>query len=78
MKIIVEMSDVVKGVDHFFKKMIKEFGESSIDISDVDYDALLEAIQDEFNCGCDGSVVDVINDLNDSVGLEDFGIHITL
>jgi len=73
MKIIVEMSDVVKGVDNFAKFV----GLRHIDISDVDYDALLEAIQDEFNCGCDGSIVDVIKDLNDSVGLEDFGIRFT-
>jgi hypothetical protein len=47
---------------------------AKVDISAVDYKALEDAINEEYECGADGSALDVINDLNDSVGLAEFGI----
>lgn len=39
-------------------------------------DDLLDAVNAEYACGADGSVYDIIRDLNDTVGLDEFGISI--
>lgn len=49
---------------------------ANTDITNVDWDKLEAAIQDEYDCGADGSIYDILVDLNDSVGLDEYDIHI--
>lgn len=49
-----------------------------VDITNLNLEELKSDIQDEYDCGADGSYYDVISDLYDSVGLEDYGIIITV
>ena len=74
-KIIVTEQEVRLGVERYAEK-VREEG-ADIDISDVAYDELVRDINDEYACGIDGSAYDVICDLADSVGLSEYGIHIS-
>ena len=49
------------------------YGSVTVDLSNVDFDALQLAIVDEFNCGAKGSIFYVLMDLNDTIGLAEFG-----
>lgn len=73
MRIVVEDGDVEKGVRQFKNLLDAEDDGGYVDISNVDYVELRKAVQDEYDCGARGSVLDVIQDLYDSIGLEDFG-----
>lgn len=55
-------------------KQVAEGQGATVDISNVDYEQLEADIQDEYNCGADGSVFDVLDDLHNTVGLEVYGI----
>lgn len=46
----------------------------SIDISNVKYKELKSAIEDEYRCGAEGPIDDILTDLGDSIGLDVFGI----
>lgn len=63
---------VKQAVKRLSKEMEKEG--VAVDLSNVDYKALEADINDEYACGADGSPYDVIRDLQDSVGLEEYGI----
>lgn len=63
-------------VSHFAEELRKEDPELTINLSNVNYDELQEAINDEYECGAEGSYLDVIRDLYETIGLEDFGIII--
>ncbi len=82
MKITVSKAEVKTAVRQFKRIIEDECPTVKVGICDVDYDELLEAINDEFACGTYrrdedlGSALDVLKDLNDSVGLEEFGFVI--
>jgi hypothetical protein len=69
------LTEVKKAVDKFKAQLEAEGCEVNLD--NVDYNSLLKDVQDEYSCGCDGSIYDVIVDLNDTVGLEVYGIQIS-
>ena len=48
-------------------------GSVTVDLSNVDFQDLHMAVVDEYNCGADGSIFDVLMDLADTVGLTEFG-----
>lgn len=73
MQIIVSRDDVVKGVADLKVEFEKEEG-VVCNIVDADYDKLLEDVQDEYDCGAKGEVIDILKDLNDSVGLDEYDI----
>ena len=58
-----------------FKKIVEEEG-ATIDISNININKLKNDVENEYECGADGSIFDVISDLNDTVGLEEYGIII--
>lgn len=72
MKIIVEHNDVVNAVKQFHEMVEQDNG--TFDLEAVDYEGLLEAIQEEYDCGANGSVVDVLVDLDGAITLNDWGI----
>lgn len=47
-----------------------------VDKRDADWLALYDDVENEYDKGATGSVLDVIRDLHDTVGLEEFGIFI--
>lgn len=65
---------VVEAVQKFKSMLLEEV--DSVDISNVNYEELRSAILDEQETGQTGSFLDILVDLNDSVGLEDFGFII--
>jgi hypothetical protein len=40
----------------------------------VDYDLLTDAVNEEYLLGQRGDVIDVLTDINDTIGLEVFGL----
>lgn len=63
---------VIDAVDKLQKQVVKQGG--TIDLDNANYDKLTTDVQAEYACGCDGSIFDVIVDINDSVGLDEYGI----
>lgn len=47
---------------------------NAVTVESVDYDELMESIQDELDSGADPQLVEIINDINDSIGLEACGV----
>ena len=77
MKIIVDPEDIRKGLNQFEKRVKK--GGCVLDRSGFTHKnflCLLEAVQEEYNCGRKWDVVDIIEDLNDSIGLDEYGLEI--
>jgi len=70
--VIESVDEVVQAVKRFASYVAEDGIE--LDLSNVDYQQLMEDIQDEYDCGADGSILDVIVDLNGAVGLDDYGI----
>lgn len=64
------------------KEAVKKFADSlvkeglTVNIDNVNYEKLSSDISSEYESGADGSIYDVIVDLNESVGLEEYGIII--
>jgi hypothetical protein len=67
-------ADVINGL-HQFLQQCKDEG-AEVTANEIDYTNLIEAIQDEYDCGAKGSEFDIISDLNDTIGLQQYGIFI--
>ena len=63
---------IISGVDEFVMKVRK--GGGSIDTTNINLVLLTKAIEEEWELGQQGTVSDIIEDLNGSIGLEQFGI----
>ena len=63
------LSDLLKGE-------LNRLKEDGWNVDNVDFDLLLSDIEDEYRCGGEGmSIREIIMDLNDTVGLEDYGLE---
>jgi hypothetical protein len=69
------LSETLKAVNKIKAQIEAEGGQ--VNVASLDIKKLLKDVQAEFDCGCCGSVYDVIVDLNDTVGLDEYGIVIT-
>lgn len=64
------------------KKAVSQFADiarsqgATVDLTNVDFEALAEAIKEEKEAGASGTLLEFITDFNDSVGLDEFGIVI--
>lgn len=63
---------IISGVGEFAAKVRK--GGGSIDTTNINLSLLAKAIEEEWELGQKGTVSDIIEDLNGSIGLEQFGI----
>lgn len=63
---------VIEAVGKFVKSAADE-GET-VDISKVDYDQLTATIVEERQSGREGTTFDLLLEVNDSIGLSQFGI----
>lgn len=70
----VSMVDVENAVKDFAAQIIKEGGD--IDLSQVKYHALQRAIKAEYASGQTGTVYEVLSDLHDTIGLDEYGLLI--
>lgn len=74
MKVKLTMPEVKAGLKRF-KDKVDRSGEFC-DISKADLKEIKKGAEDEIACGADGSVFDILEDWNDSIGLSEFGIEI--
>lgn len=62
-------------VESSIRKVLEEFEAEGCDVSGIDMPRLTVAVIDEYASGASGTVRDVVLDLQDSVGLEEFGMR---
>jgi transcription elongation GreA/GreB family factor len=53
---------------------LRKYESEGFNTDNADYDALEQAIVEEYDSGQKGSIKDIIEDLNGSIGLDVFGI----
>ena len=56
------------------KEALSKLKEQGFNVDDADIAQIKSDVQDEYDCGADGTVYDVLMDINDSVGLDDYNI----
>ena len=56
------------------RDVLTKLEDEGFNVDNANIQELKSAIEDEYDCGADGSVYDVVLDLNDSIGLKEFGI----
>lgn len=57
------------------RKALKQLEAEGCDVSGIDVPKLAEAVIAEYASGADGNVEEIVMDLHDTVGLEEFGLH---
>jgi hypothetical protein len=71
-RIIADEAEVITALNTFSEKARGEG--ALVNIDDVDYDLLTDAVNEEYLLGQRGDVIDVLTDINDTIGLEVFGL----
>ena len=74
MKITANLKDVEEAMKNFTTKIVEEGGD--VDDTQVKYTLLLRDVNREYASGQRGSVYEIISDLNDTVGLDEYGLFI--